>query len=947
MGGPVVMAHVSWPSVEPRTWRRFAFVGLPTVLVALVFSTAAVGAPASPGLGATAVQAAVGTAAELAAESPFAQAQRTGEQVEIAAARTEYNTSYADPAGTTTLAMSTEPVRVRRGAGWTPVDPTLARRADGMIAPKASTIDVAFSGGGQGPLATFRHGSEDLQIAAPMDLPVPVLAGASATYSEVLPDVDLVMTASGESFGEVFVVKTAAAAENPALTALRFGLADTGLEVVRTDSGGIDVNDSSGNRLLTAGQPMMWDSTSSTQEAAAAGGQETSVAGPAEGDLQAPIAVSASESALTLTPQRSLLTAAETTFPVYIDPSMGWTASKWAMVAKAFPTTSYYKWVNSNGEGVGYYNVSGDGPFTKRLFYGFKTGSLRVTGRTIVSSTFRTHETWAYTCTTTGIEAWLTGNVSASTDWNSQPTWGGPSTVRSVATSGRADCAPAGSEIDFNTKNQVIKSVLDDRVWTTIGLKASSETSNSGWRRFKSLATLEVVYNSYPNTPSSPQMISPPTKCGGAVPAGDMPIMQVVGTDPDDDPDVATDNVNVRAHFQIFKSGAATSLAEYNTAYLVSGSKFKKEIPALAEGLYTWRAYLQDDESPALTGAWTALCNFTVDATLPTPPTIALVGTPTWTVGQNVSFHFSGGGTDVAYYKWAVNVDVPTSPKVLPAANASVPLTTFGPFILRAWAFDAAGHQSAATTYGGDDVLVAGADARDWWRMDEGSSYFSANQRSSGNPLLTSGTVGWVDGFPTGKAMSFDGTNFGAGLGQGGPATGENFSVSAWGNPTTTTGRQVLLSQDAGAYSAFTVAIETVAGPPGPDGAAGPVLPRFTATLHTASGGTALKAVSSRPLAEDEWAHMSVTVQTLESGAVDLTLYTTVVGDTQITEDGATGTTSTPDYATSTADTAYVRVGAELKAYAGANYWTGAVDEVVTAKGIFDKIQRNQWRYPL
>jgi hypothetical protein len=942
MGGPVVMAHVSWRNSNPRTWRRFAFVALPTSVVALVASTAAVAAPASAGLNATTVQASTPIAA---AESPFRQAQRTGKKVEITTARTEYNTSYADPAGTTTLAMSSEPVRVRRGAGWVLPDPTLAARADGMIAPRASTIDVAFSSGGQVPLATLRHGSETLQIAAPMALPAPVLAGTSATYPNVLPDVDLVMTVTGESFSEVFVVKTAAAAANPALETLRFGLADTGLDMLRTASGGIDVKDSSGNRVLGAAQPMMWDSTSSTQSGASAGGQETSVAGPSEGDKQAPIAVSASASALTLTPQRSLLTSADTTFPVYIDPEIHPTATKWTMVAKAFPTTSYYKWTDSNGEGVGYYNVSGDGPYTKRLFYGFNTGSLRVTGRTIVSATFQTHETWAYTCTTAGIEAWLTGNISSSTDWNSQPTWSGPSTVRSVATSGRPDCSPAGTEIDFNTKNQVIKSVLDNRVWTTLGLKATSETSNSGWRRFTSAAKLVVVYNSYPNTPSGLQMTSPPTKCGGAVPAGDMPIMRVTGTDPDNDPQ---DETQVRAHFQIFKSGTATPLTpEYTTAYKPSGSSFTQQVPKLAEGFYTWRAYLQDDGVPALTGAWTGLCNFTVDGTLPTPPTIALVGAANWTVGQNVTFHFSGGGSDVTSYKWAVNTDAPTSAAVLPAANATVHLSTFGPFTLRAWAFDAAGHQSAEATYGGDEFLVAGADARDWWRMDEGSGTVSANQRSTGNGLLTTGTVGWVPGWPTTSAMVFDGTNFGAGIGQGGPATGENFSVSAWGNPSTTAGRQVLLSQDAGANSAFTVAIETIAGPAGPDGVAGPVLPRFVARLHTATGATALKAVSSRPLSEDEWAHMSLTVQTLESGAIELALYTTVAGDAQITEDTETSTTSTPDYATSTATNAYVRVGVEISSYAGANYWTGAVDDVVTAKGVFDELQRNQWRYPL
>ena len=872
-------------------------------------------------------------------ESPFERARRTKTRVEITTARTEYNTSYADPSGTTTLRMSTVPVRVRRGTGWTAVDPTLARRTDGTIAPKASTLDVGFSGGGDVPLITYHEGDRVLHIDAPMALPAPVLSGTSATYPEVLPGVDLVVNVTGESFGEVFVVKTAAAAKNPALKALRFALAGRGLELHRTASGGIDVTGSTGSTLLSGEQPRMWDSRSRTGSGAA--GARASAQSPGEGDHQAPIKVSAGATALTLTPDTSLLTAPDTVFPVYIDPSVPAKKTAWAMVNKAYPTTSYYKWTGSNGEGMGYYNYNGEGPITKRLFFAFNTSSMRTTGRTIVSSTLSTNETWAFSCTTSSVETWLTGGISSSTTWNNQPSWTGPTTTRNVATSGRPECSPGGSSIDFDATYQVIKSVQNNWATTTIGMRATNEASNTGWRRFDNAATLEVVYNTIPNMPSAAQMTSPPTKCGGAVPAGDMPILSATLTDPD-----GTKN-QVRGHFQIYKSGSATPIVDVRKAYGASGSKTSHQVAALAAGLYSWRVMTEDNQSPQLWSPWTNLCNFTVDATAPTPPVITF-DSGTFAVGQDVHFHFTGGGPGVASYRWAVNTDAPNLGPVTPAEGgaATIHLTSFGPFVLHAWAYDTAGNRGGQATYGGEDFLVSGADALDWWRMDEADGYFSTNQRSSANPLITAGGMTRTPGFPNGNAMLFDGTGGGAGAGRGGPANGQNFSLSGWVNPSTTTGRQVVLSQDAAANSAYAVAVENIAGPVGSDGVAGPVAPRFTATLNTTAGAVAMKVVSSRPLQEDEWAHFSVGVQSLESGAVQLALYTTGAGDAQITENTAISTTTTPDYAVSAATSAHVRVGVELHNYGPLDYWHGAIDEIVTAQGIFDELQRNQWRYP-
>src|SRR5690242_5825942 len=79
-------------------------------------------------------------------------AAKFGTSVEVEEKTTPYARTVATPTGSLKAEISNEPVRVRKNGVWTAVDTTLAARPDGMIAPKASTTDIAFSAGGNGPL---------------------------------------------------------------------------------------------------------------------------------------------------------------------------------------------------------------------------------------------------------------------------------------------------------------------------------------------------------------------------------------------------------------------------------------------------------------------------------------------------------------------------------------------------------------------------------------------------------------------------------------------------------------------------------------------------------------------------------------------------------------------------------------------------------------------------
>jgi len=142
----------------------------------------------------------------LTQDQALARARRTHAPVNVSAAETPTTTLTASPDGTFTLTVTAQPVRTLAGGTWRPLDATLHRNADGSVSPAATTTPLTLSGGGTGPLATMRSGLDSLSLALPAQLPVPVLAGNTATYQNVLPGTDLIVTADTQGgFSDVLV----------------------------------------------------------------------------------------------------------------------------------------------------------------------------------------------------------------------------------------------------------------------------------------------------------------------------------------------------------------------------------------------------------------------------------------------------------------------------------------------------------------------------------------------------------------------------------------------------------------------------------------------------------------------------------------------------------------------------------------------------------------------
>lgn len=87
-----------------------------------------------------------------------------------------------------------------RGLGG--ADATLVKRPDGPVGPKAAAVDVVFSPGeDDADLVTIAEGAQSVSLGWPGKLPAPRLEGERAIYKDVLPDINLITTATGGGIG--------------------------------------------------------------------------------------------------------------------------------------------------------------------------------------------------------------------------------------------------------------------------------------------------------------------------------------------------------------------------------------------------------------------------------------------------------------------------------------------------------------------------------------------------------------------------------------------------------------------------------------------------------------------------------------------------------------------------------------------------------------------------
>ncbi|WP_051832170.1 FG-GAP-like repeat-containing protein [Streptomyces katrae] len=647
------------------------------------------------------------------ADFALAKARETGQPYELTSARTETSDTWALPTGKWTVKRYGTTVRVRRAGAWVATDPTLQFAADGTVAPKASAVSIAFSGGGTGPLLTGVKDGRTLSLTWPKALPKPTLAANVATYANVLPDVDLQLKADVEGFSELLVVKTAEAAKHPDLATLKFKLDTVGLNVSSNATTGLlSAVNPAGQTVFTASAPMMWDSTTTGAAAApqaktaalslAAAADAGEPAAPADAfvtpsgakDAQMPTTVTGGN--LEIKPDQALLTGAATKYPVFIDPSVAWgERQNWAWAYRSWPKNSY--WNTKQDVRVGYESETNG---LSRSFFQLDTANLK--GAQVTKSTFRIKETWSWSCTPTPVELWTTGPISSATTWNSQPGKGTKLATVSAA-KGRPDCGAGNLEFDATAAAKESAS----KGWSsvTLGLYASNESDQYQWKRFDpKTITLETEYNNPPRTPADPGT-SPWVPCveGGKIGNTTIGLYSTIS-----DPDAG----NLSAEYQIFKAGQSTPVAT-QTLPANNGKVATWNVPdtSLPDGDYTWKVRATDQDHA--TSAWSQTCKFSVDRTRPAKaPKISSTvfpdgksGWPAGTGKARTPGSFTLAANDVKdatwygyYTDWNPELKSAT---VAPGASVDVQLTPpgAGPHFVYAFSQDAAGNRSDTTAY--------------------------------------------------------------------------------------------------------------------------------------------------------------------------------------------------------------------------------------------------------
>jgi hypothetical protein len=665
-------------------------------------------------------------AAALSAGQAQARARSTGRPVTVSALTTPTSVTTANPGGTFTLTETAQPVRAWRGGAWARLDPALHPNRDGTISPAVTTDRLALSGGGSTPLAVMSADGRSLALSWPASLPAPTVSGDTATYPNVLPGVDLVVTADGQGgMSDVFAVKSAAAAANPALASLQLGVAATGLTLSADTAGNLAATAGpNAPPLYTAPAPLVWDSaplpagvgTASTLEGtvvAAGSGQPAASSPTAPGAAAhvASVGVSVSAGTLTLSPPASALTGPGVVYPVYIDPSWypaGVAPISWTHVDRGFPTTSYFK---DNGDlQVGdCFNDQGTSDCNNlgvaRSFVRVPIPGILRTDSDVHAAHLYMTNIWAPSCNPAPAQLWTTGGIDSSTTWNNQPGWKTQVDQKSFAYGHASSCAAFKDDVAWDVTSIMQRDVKDPTTThQTFGVRAVDEGDTSQWKQFsggKFKSRLVIDYNDPPDKPTE-RATSPGGSC--QYDPSDAP---VIGLDDvtlsayvsDDDTDGLTTrfvllNADGSVAYDSDNHSASVQTGSGQTAELLLSRTQMQAMHATA-ATYHWYAISKDDV-PLSSPQPADDCYFTYNPQAPSAPHVTAPAAGT--LGQQVTATFSSGTPDcsattcpVSFTYQAgtgrpVTLSTGTASCDASGCTASIPIDQIGPFQLGVYA---------------------------------------------------------------------------------------------------------------------------------------------------------------------------------------------------------------------------------------------------------------------
>ncbi|MFN8074869.1 MAG: LamG-like jellyroll fold domain-containing protein [Kineosporiaceae bacterium] len=623
-----------------------------------------------------------------------ARAQATGEPVPVGAATTATSTVQANPRGGYTLTQTAMPVRARVNGRWEPLDATLVKQADGSVTTRLTAEPLVLSGGGQKALAVLRAQGQTIRLRSPLDLPAPELSGATATYREVLPGVDLQARADTQGgMRTVFVVRTPQAAADQRVRDITFDIEGTGLRVGTDAAGNISIDRDAGGPLLRASAPVMWDS--STDQAAvssrrvgaedrsplAAPSRErtSSTQGPGASARVTAIAVTAEQRSVHLEPTASLLDEPATTWPVYIDPTWSSVSAKksgWATITSTYSGVNYW---NTTPDPAGKMQVGNPGSINSVTLINFPISPV-LKGATINKATLNLFQSRAYSCVASRMNVYAPDQIltSANAKWSS---WSGTplgNVVGSVDAAHGYDSTCPAAAIGLDVAGGVTKALAANRSMQTFYL-APGTTGPNGWKEFEPSTTttpaLTVEFNHPVNAPSGLRT-SPESACpsNSATVVGDNDVyLYATVSDPDRDA--------MTVQFFLKKtSGGQTVLSPTLTGAQGSGTLVQYKIPqatlrTAAGGLPTNFSWYVVAKDAAGTSRSSITCAFVFDASRPGAPDFSAPEGAQIGVPVSVPIVPPSSGSIPVAYMVQVNAGAPVRTDADATGKASITIT--------------------------------------------------------------------------------------------------------------------------------------------------------------------------------------------------------------------------------------------------------------------------------
>jgi hypothetical protein len=674
-------------------------------------------------------------------------AEQYDHPVTVDAETTPTSQVSALPDGTYRYTADSVPVRVQQNGAWTKVDTSLTQLSSGLWAPAASVAQVRFGDGGSNVLDQVQTPGGDwiTETWPDGDLPAPTVSGSTATYADVLPGVDIRLTATPSGMSDVLVIDSAQAAANPDLQTLLLPV--SGASVSATASDTTTATTSNGSAVVSA-SPVWWDSSAGSD-----------VHGPA-GDASArPVPHTASASGLSMS-VASTIQAANPTYPVYVDPDWSTDANAFWFTDAAYPDQSY---LNGNyADGIQSAGVGGG--YRSDMFFQFPVDALE--GTTVLDAEVDTTQVWANSCSPSPIDVEAYGPQAAGFTWNQEQSWSGQWGGILDSDNSTAGCSgqPA-SAVGWTVTDAVADYASAGLDTIQFGWTPDNPSSSVSRRHYSQSASLVVTYDTAPNAPTNLKFTSPPRACGTAsapaMVAGSRALtLQTKATDPDD-------GQLVNLVFSVAAVGSlGTTIWSTGTPDVAQGN-VKVTIPSgtLSDGAYAWRAISGDR---TLLSPYSTRCYFDVDSTAPAKPSLPAGPIGGLTVGTATTLTIAPGGPlgDAAEFEvWT-----------LPGTASSTPPVPAG--TLRSNALPACGSAQGTASFvcpdgtGSATVTVAPVDQTStvWVAAIDGAGNVSATAKvelDAGDASET-GAHGWhLQGYPSGAlptTLTDDDTSAATGL---------------------------------------------------------------------------------------------------------------------------------------------------------------------------------------